>query len=200
MKWILFVPLSLIFSFTACADNTQNVQYLNEDWPTLAECKECMTFQTGDMKLLIDKDKIISINVLNLSSPSINLLFTNENNGNTYDIGVLVLDEKKTTGGLREHGYFKRLSVESLEQFFIALGEPNPDKEALALSRDIMGINNASAYVRIKGKDASAYWIKSNDINNQKMFIVSNKSSHTYLIAGNLDKNIVSEFLSKINF
>lgn len=75
-----------------------------------------------------------------------------------------------------------------------------PYRQALDLSREILGIHEASEYVTISGESASAFWIKSRDYNNQRLYIVVKDSNYAYQIAGPLTDEIVKDFLFYAHF
>ena len=82
----------------------------------------------------------------------------------------------------------------------MSLGRPNADKQALELSQEILGINEAAEYLTISGESVSAFWIKTRDLTNQRLYIVEKDSNYAYQIAGLLTEDIVRDFLSYAHF
>lgn len=193
--------LGLLFFSCATFSDEQKTVFTTQSWPVAGlSCKGCIPFQFDQLGLRLPKAKLLGIHVLHMNMPAVNLLYQSDSPERTSNISLLLMDERKATGGVREEGFYERLSIATLQQFFIALGKSNADRQALDLSREILGVHEASEYVTISGESASAFWIKSRDYNNQRLYIVAKDSNYTYQIAGPLTDGIVKDFLFYAHF
>jgi hypothetical protein len=200
MKRSLLLVVLLFFSCATFSDEQKTV-FTTQSWPVASlSCKGCIPFQFDQLGLQLPKIKLLGIHVLHMNMPAVSLLYQSDSPKQTGNISLLLMDERKATGGVREEGFNKRLSVATLQQYFIALGMSNADRQALDLSREILGIHEASEYVTIYGESASAFWIKSRDYNNQRLYIVAKDSNYAYQIAGPLTDEIVKDFLFYAHF
>jgi hypothetical protein len=193
--------LGLFFFSCATFSDEQKTVFTTQSWPVASlSCQGCIPFQFDQLGLQLPKIKLLGIHVLHMNMPAVNLLYQSDSPERTGNISLLLMDERKATGGVRDEGFYKRLSIATLQQFFIALGKSNADKQALDLSREILGIHEAREYVTISGESASAFWIKSRDYNNQRLYIVAKDSNYAYQIAGPLTDEIVKDFLFYAHF
>jgi hypothetical protein len=200
MRRSLLLVVVLFFSCATFSDAKKTV-FSTQSWPVAGlSCKSCIPFQFDQLGLQLPNAKLLGIHVLHMNMPAVSLLYQSDSPEKTGNISLLLMDERKATGGVREEGFYKRLSVATLQQYFIALGRSNADRQALDLSREILGIHEASEYVTISGESASAFWIKSRDYNNQRLYIVAKDSNYAYQIAGPLTDEIVKDFLFYAHF
>jgi hypothetical protein len=200
MKRSLLLVVLLFFSCATFSDEQKTV-FTTQSWPVASlSCQGCIPFQFDQLGLQLPKIKLLGIHVLHMNMPAVSLLYQSDSPKQTGNISLLLMDERKATGGVREEGFYKRLSVATLQQYFIALGRANADRQALDLSREVLGIHEASEYVTISGESASAFWIKSRDYNNQRLYIVAKDSNYAYQIGGPLTDEIVKDFLFYAHF
>jgi hypothetical protein len=198
-RMFLFIGL-IVFSWNAFSEESP-LSFSTGSWPVAGlSCTACIPFQFDQLGLQIPRTKLLGIHVLHMDKPAVSLLYQSNSPDEAKNISLLLMDDRKATGGLREKGFFKRLSVDTLQQFFISLGRSNADKQALDLSREILGIHEASEYMTITGQSASAFWIKSRDFDNQRLYIVEKDSNYAYQIAGPLTDEIVYDLLSYARF
>jgi hypothetical protein len=195
VKRILFAVTILLFSSISCS-GAGGVSLDKRQWPAAnAVCDNCIPFQFDRLKLALPREKLKNLQVLHMDAPAVSFSY-----GAVGDISLILMDERKATGGLREEGLFKRLAVNELHQFFVSLGNSNEDKQALDLSREVIGLTEGSKYLTITGESASAFWIQSRDFNNQSLYVVEKGSSYAYQIAGPLTEAFVQELLSNASF
>jgi hypothetical protein len=200
MKRSLLLVVLLFFSCATFSDEQKTV-FTTQSWPVASlSCQGCIPFQFDQLGLQLPKIKLLGIHVLHMNMPAVSLLYQSDSPKQTGNISLLLMDERKATGGVREEGFYKRLSVATLQQYFIALGRANADRQALDLSREVLGIHETSEYVTISGESASAFWIKSRDYNNQRLYIVAKDSNYAYQIGGPLTDEIVKDFLFYAHF
>jgi hypothetical protein len=195
VKRILFAVTILLFSSISCSGGG-DISLERREWPaTNAVCDGCIPIQFDRLKLLLPKEKLKKLQVLHMDAPAVSLSC-----GAAGDISLLLMDERKATGGLKEEGIFDRLAVDELHQFFVSLGNSNDDKQALDLSREVMGLTQGGKYLTLTGESASAFWIKDGDFDNQSLYIVEKGSKYAYQVAGPLTETFVLELLSNIRF
>jgi hypothetical protein len=200
MKRSLLLAGLLFFSCALISSEKKTV-YFTQSWPVAGlDCKRCIPFQFDQLSLRLPKTKLLGVHVLHMNMPAVSLLYQSDSPVRADKISLLLMDERRATGGLRDEGFYERLSVTTLRQFFSSLGKPNADGQALDLSREILGIHDASEYVTISGESASAFWIKSRDLNNQRLYIAVKDSIYSYQIAGPLTDDIVRDFLCYTHF
>lgn len=155
--------------------------FKSQTWPNAdSSCDDCIPIQFDRLSLQLPRSKLRKVHVLHMNMPAISLSYQLNSTNGQGNISLLLMDERKATGGLREEGIFERLSVGDLHQFFASLGRPNADKQALELSRKIMGISEATEYLTISGESASAFWIKGREFDNQSLYVVEKDSSFAY--------------------
>jgi hypothetical protein len=195
VKRIFLTVALLIFTSVSCSGSGD---FLLEErsWPEAASaCDNCIPLLFDHLCILLPSEKLRKVHVLHMDMPTVSLTY-----GVEGEISLLLMDEKKATGGLREEGFFKRLSVSDLHHFFVSLGNPNADEQALDLSRKVMGFSGVTGYVTLTGSEASAFWIKNKDSGNQNLYVVEKGSRYAYQIAGPLTEEIVREILSNARF
>lgn len=160
----------------------------------LVDCNNCLAFTIGFLKFQIPNSDLKSFNVLNSSEPTVSVEFSHASKMKL--LMFLILSEDNATGGLKVTHY-KKLLVKDVTGFFDKIGSAKGGR-ALQDAREIMGINDAHQYLRYKQRGMNAYWIKSKDMKNQKLFIISSKLNNVYLVAGNLDSRVVNNLLSNV--
>lgn len=193
--------VGLLFFSCALISSEKKTVFSTQSWPVAGlDCKGCIPFQFDQLSLRLPKTKLLGVHVLHMNMPAVSLLYQSDSPVRADKISLLLMDERRATGGLRSEGFYERVSVTTLRQFFSSLGKPNADEQALDLSREILGIHEASEYVTISGESASAFWIKSRDLNNQRLYIVAKDSNYAYQIAGPLTNDIVRDFLCYAHF
>ncbi len=200
MKRMLLLIGLMVFSYGVSSDESKPL-VSSRSWPvTGLSCTGCIPFQFDQLILRLPKTKLLGVHVLHMDMPAVSLLYKSDAPEGAREISLLLMDERKTTGGLRKKGFFKRLSVDTLHQFFVSLGKSNADKQALDLSREVLGISEASEYMTISGESVSAFWIKSRDFDNQRLYVIEKDSNYSYQIAGPLTDDIVHDLLSYADF
>lgn len=184
------------------AFNTSAIESNTATWPKAADCSDCMAVSVSNIDSVLfnlPKSKIDEIVLLNVDGIGTHITSTDQWYAKDNKVLLAVLDESKTTGGLNANGHYEKLNVGNLHEFFNAIHISNTTSKALSIARQIMGLKNATAFTKYQNKKMSAYWLQSNDKNNQELYIILKGSNHAIQLSGAFEKAHINRLLSAFN-
>lgn len=195
-KAVYLLLFCLAFS-SACASPVLETR--EKAWPEYRKCEDCIETQVGFAIFQFPRKSVRKINVLNLPNASVNILYAARNSETNKEIGILVHDEDRATGGMKKKGLYNKLSVANVQEFFYALGRSQTTAE-LTIAREVMSITEKSKYIVYRGKSASAFLIRNSALNQDILYIVPNVTkkleTNVYMIAGELDDSLINTLLA----
>ncbi|NTS77492.1 hypothetical protein HR060_11525 [Catenovulum sp. SM1970] len=195
MKFYLLIILCLLTL------NAKAIEVSQKPWPKVSDCNNCIGISISNMdNIQFNFPKSNLKEVLLLNVDGIGTYFRSENEwfAKNDEIIFSVLTESQTTGGLNENGYYQKLNVSNIASFFEEIHTPTQPSKAHEVARQIMGLNDASVFVKYKGNKMNAYWLKSYDTNSQLLYIVQANHNHVIQLSGAFEEKHVSRLLSSL--
>ena len=193
---ILFV---LLATFSKTATSHEAAAFSQKTWPAQIDCSQCATVELLDLQLSVPPDMLKRIKMLNMDGIAFSLEAGDKWLKTQEELIVLLLNESHTTGGLNENGYYEKLRVTNLGDFFRVLHQKEHVTKELQTAREVMGVSNASDFIAYYGESVSAFWVESGDKKNQSIYIVPADKNYSIQISGHLSQATVNALLSSIS-
>ncbi|REL27059.1 hypothetical protein DXX93_11120 [Thalassotalea euphylliae] len=193
------MKLYSLFIFCLLALNVKAIEVAQKPWPEISECNNCIGISISnidDILFNFPKSKLKEVLLLNVDGIGTYFKSKDEWFAKNNEIIFSVLNESKTTGGLNENGYYQKLNVSDITSFFDEIHTPTQSSKAVKVARQIMGLNDASAFVKYQGTKMNAYWVKSYDMNNQLLYIVPANHNHVIQLSGAFKEEHINRLLS----
>ena len=198
---IVVKRISILFVFLVAFSSpatSHEVAYSQEAWPEKIDCSQCAVMELLDLQLSIPFHMLKRLKMLNMDGIAFSLEADNQWLKTEEELIVLLLSESDVTGGLSENGYYEKLRVSSLDNFFKVLHQKGPVTEELQIARKVMGLEGSLDFVAYYGDALSAFWVISDDRKNQSLYIVPVGKNYSLQISGYLTHAIVDALLSYV--
>lgn len=185
-----------LFYILGCApllasNSIEKTDYLTvQQWPNaeknIKTNKLTFAFLTFELPDFLSSD----ITIFNSTTPSMALSINQDRKREIY---LIAQTEESVIGILHE-----KLGTKTSYEFFEKIGQKNDDSILIKV-QEIFGINTAEAYIKVKNGQITAYYIKSEDINNRHIYIITNNDKIIYQLSGFIDDEIYKYILSNIS-
>lgn len=170
-------------------------------WPVTNACEPCFNvYLSGHSQVYFSfpVGEIGSINLLGIDGVAFSSKLGREKYSSDEELMFLLLDDVKTTGGMNTNGIYKALGVIDLVGFFSTLHNSSISSQEATIARKVMGVAEANSYTQYKSPILSAYWIASQDVKNQFLYILVEGSQQSIQVGGTLTPDLVKLLLAAV--
>jgi hypothetical protein len=182
--------LALAISFAATLFGMSSA--VASSWPDRNCMKADYWLEFSELRLCVERERIIHLNHLNLSSPSLSILM--EFDGKHVEVGFSRLDDRKVTGGLHEH-----LQV-TPKQLFVLLMESGGNDDRIGLIRRVMDVDENTQLTSYADNGLNAFVIVKDDGGYSSIYLIHEGRDGAILLAGMFDEHDAEYLLSRISW
>lgn len=196
MKHLISIIFLLIYVSTSNASEATSL--INKSWPQRATCNNCLPIKFGSINLEYPVSKIKNLEIMNFDTASLGIELVSETS--TFrGIVFLVQPLERILEPFKINGLLNGYQIKSASDFFELIGSINNNDKNLETIKKIMGVSDATSYTRHSSGEMIAYFIKTNDLSKQAIYLTINNDENVYQISGDIEENVGCSILEKIS-
>lgn len=168
--------------------------YSAESWPVNHCANVDSWLKFSEMDLCFDKSQIVHLDYLDLSAPSLAMIFYDHNH-KKLDVVLSRLDDDKVTGGLHA-----RLGVGVQDVFKILAGDYRTNKNKEKMVRKVMDVGDDTFVRRYTNGALDAYTLIRPKDSDSSIYIFHKNRSGAIEVSGNMNESDARYILSEIHW